>query len=243
MIAFSISKTGYSNNSHPNSNGNMNNLSQGIGMTSQRTRDRLVERLRAEGIRNERVLEVIRTTPRHIFIDEALAHRAYEDTALPIGLGQTISQPFVVARMTEMILEQGVPESVLEIGTGSGYQAAVLAQLVPKVYTVERISRLLPKARECHRMMKLSNIFSKHSDGSWGWPQHAPYQAIVVTAAPETVPASLLEQLAIGGRMVIPVGSVSGKQQLKLITRNPGGYEEKALDPVRFVPLLGGALH
>jgi protein-L-isoaspartate(D-aspartate) O-methyltransferase len=240
MIAFSISKTGCNNKTLSHLR-HMNNLIQGIGMTSQRTRDRLVERLRAEGIRNERVLEVIRTTPRHIFIDEALAHRAYEDTALPIGLGQTISQPYVVARMTEIILEQGVPASVLEIGTGSGYQAAVLAQLVPKVYTVERIARLLQKARECHRMMKLSNVFSKHSDGSWGWPQHAPYQAIVVTAAPESVPEALLEQLAIGGRMVIPVGSVSGNQQLKLITRNPGGYEEKALDLVRFVPLLSGA--
>jgi protein-L-isoaspartate(D-aspartate) O-methyltransferase len=221
----------------------MNNLIQGIGMTSQRTRDRLVERLRAEGIRNERVLEVIRTTPRHIFIDEAMAHRAYEDTALPIGQGQTISQPYVVARMTEMILEQGIPDCVLEIGTGSGYQAAVLAQLVPKVYTVERIGLLLQKARECHRMMKLHNVFSKHSDGSWGWPQHAPYQAILVTAAPEVVPEALLEQLAIGGRMVIPVGSKSGNQQLKLITRNSGGYDEKALDLVRFVPLVGGALH
>lgn len=221
----------------------MNNLIQGIGMTSQRTRDRLVERLRAEGIRNERVLEIMRTTPRHIFIDEALAHRAYEDTALPIGQGQTISQPYVVARMTEIILEHGVPDSVLEVGTGSGYQAAVLAQLVPKVYTVERISGLLQKARECHRLMKLRNIFSKHSDGSWGWPQHAPYQAILVTAAPESVPESLLDQLAIGGRMVIPVGSVSGKQKLKLITRSHDGYEERALDPVRFVPLLGGAVH
>jgi protein-L-isoaspartate(D-aspartate) O-methyltransferase len=243
MIAFSISKTGYSNNSHPHPFEHMSNLILGIGMTSQRTRDRLIERLRAEGIRNERVLEVMRTTPRHIFIDEAMAHRAYEDTALPIGQGQTISQPYVVARMTELILEQGVPDSVLEIGTGSGYQAAVLAQLVPKVYTVERINRLLQKARECHRMMKLSNIFSKHSDGSWGWPQHAPYQAILVTAAPESVPESLLEQLAIGGRMVIPVGSVSSQQQLKLITRNVGGYDEKSLDAVRFVPLLGGALH
>jgi len=189
------------------------------------------------------VLETIRTTPRHIFIDEALAHRAYEDTSLPIGLGQTISQPYAVARMTEMILEQGIPDVVLEVGTGSGYQAAVLAQLVPKVYTIERISQLLQKARACHRMMNLSNIFSKHSDGSWGWPQHAPYPAILVTAAPELVPESLLDQLAVGGRMVIPVGTVSGNQQLKLITRNPGGYEEKVLDPVRFVPLLGGALH
>ena len=215
---------------------------QGIGMTSQRTRDRLIERLRSEGIRSERVLETLRTTPRHIFIDEALAHRAYEDSSLPISHGQTISQPYIVARMTEVILEQSIPETVLEVGTGSGYQAAVLARLVPKVYTVERISALLQKARACHRTLGLKNIYSKHSDGSWGWPQHAPYEAIVVTAAPEAVPDSLLEQLAIGGRMVIPVGSVSGAQQLKLITRHAEGFEERVLNDVRFVPLLDGAL-
>ncbi len=211
-------------------------------MTSQRTRDRLIERLRKEGIGNERVLEVMRTTPRHIFIDEALASRAYEDTALPIGQGQTISQPFIVARMTEVILEQGVPDFVLEVGTGSGYQSAILSRLVPKVYTVERISGLLTKARQCHRDMGLRNVYTKHSDGSWGWPEHAPYPAIMVTAAPEQVPESLLEQLAIGGRMVIPVGSVSGAQLLKLITRTDTGFEEQTLDAVRFVPLLDGAI-
>ncbi len=211
-------------------------------MTSQRTRDRLIERLRKEGISNERVLEVMRTTPRHIFIDEALASRAYEDTALPIGQGQTISQPFIVARMTEAILEQGVPDFVLEVGTGSGYQSAILSRLVPKVYTVERISGLLSKARQCHRDMGLRNVYTKHSDGSWGWPEHAPYPAIMVTAAPEQVPESLLEQLAIGGRMVIPVGSVSGTQLLKLITRTNTGFEEQTLDAVRFVPLLDGAI-
>jgi protein-L-isoaspartate(D-aspartate) O-methyltransferase len=215
---------------------------QGIGMTSQRTRDRLIERLRAEGIRNERVLEVMRTTPRHIFIDEAMAHRAYEDNALPIGHGQTISQPYIVARMTEALLADGVPEKVLEVGTGSGYQAAILSRLVPKVYTVERISALLDRARECHRAMKLTNVYSKHSDGSWGWPQHAPYPAIMVTAAPEQVPESLLEQLAVGGRMVIPVGSVHGDQLLKMIIRTSTGFEEKTLDAVRFVPLLDGAV-
>ncbi|MGB5398563.1 MAG: protein-L-isoaspartate(D-aspartate) O-methyltransferase [Gammaproteobacteria bacterium] len=215
---------------------------QGIGMTSQRTRDRLIERLRAEGIRNERVLEVMRTTPRHIFIDEAMASRAYEDTALPIGQGQTISQPYIVARMTEALLADGVPDKVLEVGTGSGYQAAILSRLVPKVYTVERISALLDRARECHRAMKLTNVYSKHSDGSWGWPQHAPYPAIMVTAAPEQVPESLLEQLAVGGRMVIPVGSVHGKQVLKMIIRTSTGFEEKTLDAVRFVPLLDGAV-
>lgn len=211
-------------------------------MTSQRTRDRLIERLRKEGISNERVLEVMRTTPRHIFIDEALAHRAYEDTALPIGQGQTISQPYIVARMTEVILEQGVPDFVLEVGTGSGYQSAILSRLVPRVYTVERISGLLSKARECHRTMGLRNVYTKHSDGSWGWPEHAPYPAIMVTAAPEQVPETLLEQLAVGGRMVIPVGSISGAQQLKLITRTASDYEEQQLDAVRFVPLLDGAI-
>lgn len=211
-------------------------------MTSQRTRDRLVDRLRKEGIANERVLEVIRTTPRHIFIDEALAHRAYEDTALPIGQGQTISQPYIVARMTEVIIEQGVPDFILEVGTGSGYQSAILSRLISKVYTVERISGLLSKARECHRALGLRNVYTKHSDGSWGWPGKAPYPAIMVTAAPEQVPESLLEQLAVGGRMVIPVGSVYGAQQLKLITRTAAGFEEQKLDAVRFVPLLDGAI-
>jgi len=220
----------------------MKNHIQGIGMTSQRTRDRLVDRLRAKGIQNERVLEVMRTTPRHLFIDEALAHRAYEDSSLPIGQGQTISQPYIVARMTELLLEDGIPDKVLEVGTGSGYQSAVLARLVPKVYTVERINGLLMRARECHRALGLRNIYSKHSDGSWGWPENAPYPAIMVTAAPDHVPESLLEQLSIGGRMVIPVGTVSGEQALKLIIRKADGYEEQALSAVRFVPLLDGSV-
>jgi protein-L-isoaspartate(D-aspartate) O-methyltransferase len=220
----------------------MNKHIQGIGMTSQRTRDRLVDRLRAKGIQNERVLEVIRTTPRHLFIDEALAHRAYEDSSLPIGQGQTISQPYIVARMTELLLEDGIPDKVLEVGTGSGYQSAVLARLVPKVYTVERINGLLMRARECHRALGLRNIYSKHSDGSWGWPENAPYPAIMVTAAPDHVPESLLEQLSIGGRMVIPVGTVSGEQALKLIIRTAAGYEEQDLSAVRFVPLLDGSV-
>jgi len=220
----------------------MNIHIQGIGMTSQRTRDRLVERLRTEGIQNERVLEVIRTTPRHMFIDEALAHRAYEDTALPIGHGQTISQPYMVARMTEIIIEKGIPDKVLEVGTGSGYQSAVLARLVPRVYTVERINALLMKARGAHSKLRLMNVYAKHSDGSWGWPQNSPYPAIIVTAAPEHVPESLLEQLTVGGRMVIPVGTTSGTQKLKLITRTPGGFEQQTLNAVRFVPLLDGAV-
>jgi len=211
-------------------------------MTSQRTRDRLVERLRAKGIQNERVLQVMRTTPRHLFIDEALAHRAYEDSSLPIGQGQTISQPYIVARMTEIILADGIPDKVLEVGTGSGYQSAVLARLVPKVYTVERINGLLMRARECHRALGLRNIYSKHSDGSWGWPENAPYPAIMVTAAPDHVPESLLEQLSVGGRMVIPVGTISGEQALKLIIRTQAGYEEQTLSAVRFVPLLDGSV-
>ena len=211
-------------------------------MTSQRTRDRLVERLREKGIKNERVLEVMRTTPRHIFVDEAMAHRAYEDTSLPIGHGQTISQPYTVARMTEVLLEGGVPDVVLEVGTGSGYQSAVLSRLVPKVYTVERISALLQKARDAHRKMGLMNVFSKHSDGSWGWEPNAPYPAIMVTAAPEVVPPSLLQQIAVGGRMVIPVGASGGGQQLKLYTRDEQGIEETILEYAHFVPLLDGAV-
>ncbi len=212
-------------------------------MTSQRTRDRLIERLREKGITDERVLEVMRTTPRHLFIDEALAHRAYEDSSLPISQGQTISQPYIVAKMTELLLQPKVPDFVLEVGTGSGYQSAVLSRLVAKVYTVERISTLLDRAREVHREIGLRNIYSKHSDGSWGWPENGPYPAIMVTAAPEKVPESLLEQLTVGGRMVIPVGSISGDQQLKLITRVSAiDFEERTLDAVRFVPLLNGSV-
>ena len=212
-------------------------------MTSQRTRDRLVERLREEGITDERVLEVMRTMPRHLFIDEALAHRAYEDSSLPIGHGQTISQPYIVAKMTEVLLAPGIPETVLEVGTGSGYQSAILSRLVPKVYTVERINGLLDRARQVHREIGIRNIFSKHSDGSWGWPQHAPYPAIIVTAAPEKIPESLLEQLTIGGRLVIPVGAIDGGQQLKLITRvSATDFEEQTLDAVHFVPLLDGSV-
>ncbi|MBL4712325.1 MAG: protein-L-isoaspartate(D-aspartate) O-methyltransferase [Gammaproteobacteria bacterium] len=220
----------------------IDNEIQGIGMTSQRTRDRLVDRLRDKGIKNQRVLEVIRTTPRHIFVDEAMASRAYEDTALPIGHGQTISQPYIVARMTEILLEAGVPDVVLEVGTGSGYQSAVLSRLVPKIYTVERISALLQKARDAHRKMGLLNVFSKHSDGSWGWAPNAPYPAILVTAAPEIVPPSLLDQLAIGGRLVIPVGASKGGQQLKLYVRTEEGFEETIHESVHFVPLLDGAV-
>ncbi len=215
---------------------------QGIGMTSQRTRDRLIERLRAKGIKNERVLEVMRTMPRHLFVDEALSHRAYEDSSLPIGHGQTISQPFIVARMTELILSRGVPDKVLEVGTGSGYQAAILSQLVPQVYSVERIVALQKQARERYHQLRINNILLKHSDGSWGWPQYGPYPAIIVTAAPEQVPDALLEQLAVGGIMIIPVGALRGDQRLLMITRERDHFVQEELDPVRFVPLLNGAV-
>ncbi|HED33186.1 MAG TPA: protein-L-isoaspartate(D-aspartate) O-methyltransferase [Gammaproteobacteria bacterium] len=211
-------------------------------MTSQRTRDRLIERLREKGIKDERVLDVMRIMPRHLFVDEAMSSRSYEDSALPIGHGQTISQPFIVARMSEILLSKGVPESVLEVGTGSGYQAAILSQLVPKVYSVERIIALQTQARERYHTLGINNITLKHSDGSWGWPQFAPYQAIMVTAAPEKVPTSLLEQLAVGGMMVIPVGAQHGAQKLLLITREVDQFVEQELDAVKFVPLLNGAI-
>jgi len=211
-------------------------------MTSQRTRDRLVDRLREKGISDERVLSVMRTTPRHLFVDEAMSSRSYEDSSLPIGHGQTISQPYIVARMTEVILSRGVPDKVLEVGTGSGYQAAILSQLVPRVYSVERIVALQTQARERYHRLGLNNIMLKHSDGSWGWPQHGPFPAIIVTAAPEQVPEALLEQLAVGGIMVIPVGSQHGVQKLLQITREVDGYVEEELDGVKFVPMLNGAV-
>jgi protein-L-isoaspartate(D-aspartate) O-methyltransferase len=217
----------------------MNSELQGIGMTSQRTRDRLVKRLREAGIQDERVLQVIRNTPRHLFVDEALASRAYEDTALPIGFGQTISQPYIVARMTEILLADGIPGKVLEVGTGSGYQTAVLAQLVPEVYTVERIAGLQDKARQRLARLKLHNVRYKHSDGSWGWKEHAPYDGILVTAAPEDVPEELIRQLAEGGRLVIPSGP-AGRQRLRLLTRRDGAIHEDVLGGVSFVPLLSG---
>jgi protein-L-isoaspartate(D-aspartate) O-methyltransferase len=212
---------------------------QGIGMTSQRTRDRLVARLQEEGISNQRVLEVIRSTPRHIFVDEALASRSYEDTALPIGHGQTISQPYVVARMTAALLESGPLDRVLEVGTGSGYQAAIMAPLAGTVYSVERILPLLEQARGRITELQLRNVRLKHSDGSWGWPEYAPFDAIIATAAPEQVPEALLQQLAIGGRLVMPVGP-QGVQDLVLLTRTAEGIERQVLDKVSFVPMLGG---
>lgn len=217
----------------------MNAGHSGIGMTSLRTRDRLIARLREEGISNPAVLEAIREVPRHLFVDEALASRAYEDTALPIGFGQTISQPYIVALMTEAVLADGTPEKVLEVGTGSGYQAAVLSRLVPQVYSVERHSKLLQRTRQLFRELRIYNIKTHLSDGSWGWPGHAPYDAIVVTAAPLEVPQALLEQLADGGRLVIPVGDRGG-QELRVIRRNGYRFEESHLAWVSFVPLVPG---
>ncbi len=213
---------------------------RGIGMTSQRTRERLVKRLVEKGIHDLRVLEVIRNTPRHLFVDEALASRAYEDTALPIGQGQTISQPYIVARMTELLVARGVPARVLEVGTGCGYQTAVLAQLVDEVYSVERIDVLLQQTRRRLRSLKLTNVRFKHSDGTWGWKSKAPFDGIIVTAAPSSVPEALLSQLAVGGRVVIPVGQQGGAQQLAVIDRTEAGFEQELFEPVSFVPLLGG---
>ncbi len=211
----------------------------GIGMTSQRTRDRLIERLQEEGITNRRVLEVMRVTPRHLFVEEAFATRAYEDTALPIGFGQTISQPYIVARMTEALLEGIEPSKVLEVGTGSGYQAAILAQLVPMVYTVERIPELYEQTRKRMHQLGYRNLRMTRSDGSWGWPEQAPFEAIMVTAAPEDVPESLLEQLAEGGRMLIPHGKINGMQKLSLIIRTSAThYERETIETVSFVPLI-----
>ena len=201
----------------------------GMGMTSQRVRDRLVERLREAGIVDERVLNAIRTLPRHLFVDEALATRAYEDTALPIGHSQTISQPWVVARMTEVLLENS-PKKVLEIGTGSGYQAAVLAILGLEVYTVERIGDLLRQARKRLRQLGL-NVRSKHDDGRIGWAEHGPYDGIIVTAAAPALVPVLVEQLAVGGQLVAPVGGSGSQSLVRLVKREDGSVEETTLAP------------
>lgn len=213
---------------------------RGIGMTSARTRERLVTRLREQGIRDAAVLNLIRSTPRHLFVDEALASRAYEDTALPIGFGQTISQPYIVARMTAALLAEGVPEKILEVGTGCGYQTLILAALVKQVFTVERLVLLQQRARQTLSALKIRNVRFRHADGGWGWAQYAPYDGILVTAAPAEVPPALLEQLAVGGRMVIPVGGQSS-QELLLITRRDAAHcAREVLDRVSFVPLVGG---
>ncbi len=216
----------------------MNVHTRGIGMTSQRTRERLIQRLREEGIRDERVLNAIRNVPRHIFVDEALASRAYEDTALPIGFGQTISQPFIVGLMTQTILA-GAPKKVLEIGTGSGYQTAVLARVVPELYSVERLTPLFQLAHKRMRELNYRNVKLRLGDGTLGWPEYAPYDAILVAAAPPEIPPALMDQLAVGGRLIIPVGG-QGMQQLQLVQRTETGYTHERLERVSFVPLVPG---
>jgi len=211
----------------------------GIGMTSARTRDRLIQRLREQGIANPLVLERMRNVPRHIFVDEALSSRAYEDTALPIGFGQTISQPYIVARMTEALLEGPALDNVLEIGTGCGYQTAVLAPLVGKLYTIERIEPLVARARQRIKELGLRNVRFRHGDGSAGWRVHAPYDGILVAAAPLVVPETLLQQLGVGGRLIVPIGA-EGAQELVRFTRKEQRVERQSLGPVAFVPLVGG---
>jgi len=213
-------------------------------MTSQRTRERLVQRLMDQGISNLSVLDVIRSTPRHIFLDEALSHRAYEDSALPIGYNQTLSQPYIVARMTEILLSNGPLQRVLEVGTGSGYQTSVLAQLVDQVFSVERIKPLQDKARERLRLLGLPNVRLRHADGGMGWPENGPFDGILVTAAPRTVPEELMQQLAPNGVMIIPVGETDSVQNLTLVMRDGDSdeFESRILEQVRFVPMLGGTL-
>ena len=218
---------------------------KGIGMTSQRTRNRLMERLREKGIANEDVLQIMSKVPRHLFMDEALSSRSYEDTALPIGHGQTISQPYIVARMTELLLASPHPlERVLEVGTGSGYQAAVLGPLVKKLYTVERIEALYLHTRELLHDLGYRNITTKLSDGSWGLEREAPFDGIVVTAAPETIPEALPEQLAIGARLIIPTGAQKQQQELRVLTRiSETEYNTEVMESVQFVPLISDSNH
>ena len=217
----------------------MNTDIQGIGMTSQRTRMRLVERLSDEGIQRPEVLDAIANVPRHIFLDEALSHRAYEDTALPIGHQQTLSQPYVVARMTEMLLAAGATR-ILELGTGSGYQAAILAYLGKEVYSIERIGGLHRQARERLQRLGYRNASLRLGDGSQGWPEAAPFDGMILTAAPGDVPAALYDQLADGGSIVAPLGR--GTQMLTVITRNGEEFERREMESVRFVPVLGGVV-
>lgn len=213
----------------------------GVGMTSQRTRDRLVQRLCDQGISNYQVLDVMRTTPRHLFLDEALAHRAYEDDALPIGFQQTLSQPYTVARMTELLLAGGPLKRVLEVGTGSGFQTTVLAQLVDRVYSVERIKLLQEKARERFRVLGARNVHLKHADGGFGWPEKGPFDGIISTAAPEQIPEELVEQLAVGGRLVIPIGD-NQSQKLTLVERTADKIITTVVEPAFFVPLKSGII-
>lgn len=216
----------------------MNERLQGVGMTSQRTRARMVERLRNQGIRDERVLSAMAAVPRHIFVEEALAHRAYEDTALPLGFQQTISQPFIVARMLELLRFGRELGKTLEIGAGCGYQAAVLSHLATDVYAVERIGQLLARARSNLRHLRLPNVRLKHSDGNLGLAEAAPFDTIIVAAAANSIPQALLEQLAPGGRMVLPLGA--GEQTLVMVDRQGNTYKQSRLETVRFVPLVAG---
>ncbi len=216
----------------------MSSRLSGIGMTSQRTRQRMIERLRKQGIADEAVLNVMNEIPRHIFVEEALASRAYEDFALPLGFGQTISQPYIVARMTELLIAGKPPGKVLEIGTGCGYQTAILAKLATEVYSVERLLPVLAKARRNLRELRITNIRLKHADGHTGIPEAAPFDAILVTAAATHVPDALKAQLAVGGRMVVPMGT--REQHLCVIERSARGYTESRLDAVKFVPMLSG---
>lgn len=211
-------------------------------MTSQRTRDRLIERLTEQGITDKAVLTVIRGTPRHIFLDEALSHRAYEDSSLPIGFQQTLSQPYIVARMTELLLANGPRSRVLEVGTGSGYQTAILAQMVERVFSVERIRPLQEKARQRLRQLGLHNVHLRHADGGMGWKDRGPFDAILSAAAPEVVPPELLEQLAVGGRLVIPVGPVGKQQSLYVYDKTEDGIQEQLIEPVLFVPMVAGVV-
>ncbi|MBV1907512.1 MAG: protein-L-isoaspartate(D-aspartate) O-methyltransferase [Pseudomonadales bacterium] len=217
----------------------------GIGMTSRRTRGRLIDRLRAKGITDERVLEAMRMVPRHIFVDEALAHRGYEDIALPIGHNQTISQPYIVALMTQVLFSDASGsvkrDSVLEIGTGSGYQASILAYMAKKVYTVERIFDLIEYAKARIKALKIRNVRIKHDDGNLGWAQQGPFDAIIVTAGAPGVPDALIEQLSPGGRLVIPVGQ-GDAQKLIVVDKTSAGFEQSDIADVRFVPLLRGTL-
>ena len=207
---------------------------------STRSGELLAQKLAHEGVKNQQVLQAIAQTPRHLFIPEILAHKAYDNTALPIGQGQTISQPYIVARMSELLLADGTPDNILEIGTGSGYQTAILAQLSPKVFTIERIKNLQWQAKRRLRALDLHNVAMKHGDGWQGWQSKAPFQAIIVTAAPNQVPQALLAQLADGGRLVIPVGEQA--QVLKVITRQGDNFHEQQIEAVRFVPLVPGEL-
>jgi protein-L-isoaspartate(D-aspartate) O-methyltransferase len=211
----------------------------GIGMTSARTRERLIQRLAEQGIKDMRVLDRIRNVPRHLFMDEALASRAYEDTALPIGFGQTISQPYIVARMTEALLAAGPAPKVLEIGTGCGYQTAVLSPLVQEIFTVERINALVGRARRVLRELKIRNVHFRHDDGHTGWISRAPFDGILLTAAPHSVPQALFDQLAVGGRLIAPVGP-DGRQELMRFIKGENRVQRESLGGVSFVPLLSG---